>query len=108
MTELPSKQPAESVSDQTLEFVEDELKLALTFIEISSAAYSLGNLQHGGDARSKAEAMHARAVAQLTDSFAAHQYNHAGVQAMLKEVRSALSSLPSPAHPALWMRRAAS
>jgi len=104
MTELPSDQPV--VTEQTLEFVEDDLKLALTFIQISSAAYSTGNLQHGGDARSKAEAVHARVVAQLIESPPVQQKD-AFLQSMLREVQSALSSLPSSARPALWMRRAA-
>jgi hypothetical protein len=107
MTELPAKQPATPAGEPTLDFVEDDLKLALTFVQISSAAYSIGNLQHGGDARSKAEAAHARAVAQLIESSAVYRQDPS-VQSMLKEVQSALSSLTSPARPALWMRRAAS
>jgi len=107
MTQLPSKQPAPVAGDASLEFVQNDLKVALMFVEISSAAYSIGNLQHGGDARSKAEAAHARAVAQLTESNSGNQPD-AAMESMLKEVRSALSSLPSSAHPALWMRRAAS
>ena len=106
MTELPAKQPAMSAGEPMLDFVEDDLKLALTFVQISSAAYSTGNLKHGGDARSKAEAAHARAVANLIESPSANRQD-ASVQSMLKEVQSALSSLPSSAHPALWMRRAA-
>ncbi|HLM99462.1 MAG TPA: hypothetical protein VK335_09290 [Bryobacteraceae bacterium] len=106
MTELPAKQPAAKAGEPTLEFVEDDLKLALTFVQISSAAYSTGNLQHGGDARSKAEVAHARAVAKLIESSAVLPQD-ASVQSMLREVQSALSSLPSSARHALWMRRAA-
>jgi len=106
MTELPAKQPAAKAGEPTLQFVEDDLKLALTFVQISCAAYSTGKLQHGGDARSKAEAAHARAVAQLIESSTVYRQDPS-VQSMLKEVQSALSSLPSSARPALWMRRAA-
>jgi hypothetical protein len=105
MTELPAKQPAMSADEPMLDFVEDDLKLALTFVRISSAAYSTGKLKHGGDARSKAEAVHARAVARLIESPAANRQDEY-VQSMLKEVQSALSSLPSSAQPAWWMRRA--
>jgi len=106
MTELPAKQPATSAGEPTLDVVEDDLKLALTFVQISSAAYSTGNLQHGGDARSKAEAAHARAVTQLIESSAVYRQDPS-VQSMLREVQSALSSLPSSTRPGLWMRRAA-
>lgn len=99
-------QPAGPAGEQPLEFVQEDLKLALTFAEISSVAYSTGRLQQAGDARSKAQAAHARAVAQLTESTAEKQQD-ASLQSMLKEVQSALSSLPSMAPPALWMRRAA-
>ena len=106
MIELPAKQPAENAGETALEVVEDDLKLALTFVRISSAAYSTGKLQHAGDARSKAKVAHARAVAQLLESGAAHRQDPS-VESMLKEVQTALSSLPSSVHPALWMRRAA-
>jgi hypothetical protein len=106
MTDLPSVQPDKTAGEQTLDFVENDLKLALTFAQISSAAYSTGRLQHAGDARSKAEAARARAVAQLIESLPPSR-QAASVQSMLKEVQSALSSLPPSAAPALWMRRAA-
>lgn len=107
MTELPSQDPAATAGEQTLEFVEDDLKLALTFAEISSAAYSSGRLQHAGDARSKAKAAHARAVAQLIESSSVNQQD-TSLQSMLKEVQSAISSLPASASRALWTHRAAS
>ena len=107
MIELPSMQPGEKAGQATLEFVEDDLKLALAFVEISSAAYSTGRLQHAGDARSKAKAAQERALACLIESSTADQQD-ASVQSMLKQVQSALSSLPSSASPSLWMRRAAS
>jgi len=106
MTELPAKQTASPAGEPEVDFVEDDLKLALTFVQISSAAYSTGNLKHGGDARSKAEVVHARAVAKMIESPAANRQD-AAVQSMLKEVQSALSSLSSSAHPAFWLRRAA-
>ena len=104
---LPSKRPAIPAGDANLEFVQNDLKVALMFVEISSAAYSTGDLQLGGDARSKAEAAHARAVAQLVESNPGTLADDA-LQTMLKQVQSALSSLPSATHAALWTRRAAS
>lgn len=106
MAEPPSIQPGETAGEPTLEFVENDLKLALTFAQISSAAYSTGRLQHASDLRSKATAAHARAVAQLIESSPAGRED-ASVQSMLKEVQSALSSLPASTPSALWMRRAA-
>lgn len=105
MSKLPSNEQAPASWTQTLEVVEDDLNVALAFVQISSAAYSMGNLQHACDAHSKAKAAHARAVARLTESHAANRPR--AVQSKLNEVRSALSSLPSSASQALWMRRAA-
>jgi len=104
MTELPLD-AAMRADEGMIESVESELKVALMFVQISSAAYSTGKLQHGGDARSKAEAAHARAVAHLLES--PERVPDPAVESMLKEVQSALSSLPSSAKPGMWMRRAA-
>jgi hypothetical protein len=107
MTELPSKQSALSAGEQVLDVVENDLKLAMTFTKISSAAYSAGRLQHASDARSKAQAVHERAVAQWKACSAVSIQDAASVQLMLSEVQSALASLPASEHQALWMFRAA-
>jgi hypothetical protein len=103
MTQLP---PRDSDSGQpSLQLVEDELELALTFVEISSTAYSMGRLQHAADARSKAEAVRARAVAQLPESTAAGEDS---IQVMLSEVQNALARLPSSSEFGRWVKRVAS
>jgi hypothetical protein len=107
MTELPSEQRPMSAGTHLLDFVESDLKLAMTFIKISVAAYSVGRLQHASDARSKAQAAHARAAAQWKASPAVNIQNAAFVQRMLNEVQDALSNLPASEHQAVWMSRAA-
>jgi|SRR5579862_9171640 hypothetical protein len=107
MTESPSKQPAPNAREQALELVESDLKLALTFIQISTAAYSTGRLQHASDARSKAEVAHARALELWKAASAVSIRDAAAVQFMLSEVQSGLSTLPASARRALWMVRAA-
>ncbi len=92
MTQLPP--------EQTLKSVENELMLALTFVKISSTAYSMGKLQHASDARSKADVIRARAVAQLIESLAVEEQTAASIQSMLNELHNAFASLlPSPAAP---------
>jgi len=106
MTEQSSSKPSANTDEQNLEFVEQDLKLAMMFARISSTAYSNGNLLHGGDARSKAKAAHDRAVAQLIESISDPQ--NASLQSMLKEVQSALSSLPASGYLKTWAGRVAS
>lgn len=107
MTELPSKQQALNAGKQILDQVENDLKLALTFIKISSVAYASGRLQHASDAYSKAQAAHARAVAEWKAFSATNIQDTASLQRMLHEVQNALSNLPACAHQAVWMLRAA-
>jgi hypothetical protein len=107
MTQPPPEQPAFGAGKQTLQGVENELKLALTFVKISSTAYSMGKLQHASDARSKAEAVRARAVAQLMESLAVEKQTAASIQSMLNELQTALAGLPSSVYPALRVRRVA-
>jgi hypothetical protein len=107
MTQLPPEQPAFNAGKQTLQGVENELKLALTFVKISSTAYSMGKLQHASDARSKAEAARARAVAQLIESLAVEEQTAASIRSMLNELQTSLAGLPSPVYPALRVRRVA-
>jgi hypothetical protein len=85
------------------ELAKKELQLALMFAKVSSSAYSQGKLQHAWDARSKAEAVRARAVAQLVDAVAA---GDKAIDTILGEVQDALASLPSGSEPYLWTRPA--
>jgi hypothetical protein len=86
---------------QEVELAKNELKLALMFAKVSSAAYSMGRLQHASDARSKAEAVRSRAVAQLTGAVA---IGDVAVGSMLDEVQEALACLPSSSDPHFWAR----
>jgi hypothetical protein len=88
---------------QQFELAKKELQLALMFAKVSSAAYSQGKLQHAWDARSKAEAVRARAVAQLVGAVAA---GDEAIDTMLGEVQDALATLPSGTEPYLRARPA--
>jgi hypothetical protein len=96
---------AESSPDaqHQFELAKKELQLALMFAKVSCSAYSQGKLQHAWDARSKAEAVRARAVAQLVGAVAA---GDEAIDTMLGEVQDALATLPSGNEPYLWTRRA--
>jgi hypothetical protein len=94
MQDVPQPEPAFKTRKQVMDLVENELKLALTFLKVSSTAYSVGKLQHATDARSKAEAVRERAVAQLIESSATDKEHAASVQSILGEVQHALSRLP--------------
>jgi hypothetical protein len=85
------------------ELAKHELRLALMFAKVSSTAYAQGKLQHAWDARSKAEAVHARAVAQLVGAVSSE---NKAIESMLDQVQEALDDLPSPAEPYLWTRSA--
>jgi hypothetical protein len=86
---------------QEVELAKSELKLALMFAKVSSTAYSMGRLQHASDARSKAEAVRSRAIAQLTGAVA---IGDVAVGSMLDEVQEALACLPSSSEPHFWTR----
>ena len=92
-----------SEARQQFELAKKELQLALMFAKVSSAAYSQGKLQHAWDARSKAEAVRARAVAQLVGAVAA---GDEAIDTMLGEVQDALATLPSGTEPYLRARPA--
>ncbi len=94
---------ADSSPDATQQFelAKKELQLALMFAKVSSSAYSQGKLQHAWDARSKAEAVRARAVAQLVGAVAA---GDEAIDTMLGEVQDALASLPTGSESYLWTR----
>ncbi|MBZ5596226.1 MAG: hypothetical protein LAP39_28610 [Acidobacteriia bacterium] len=85
------------------ELAKHELQLALMFAKVSSTAYSQGKLQHAWDARSKAEAVRARAVAQLVGAVS---IENKAIESMLGEVQEALADLPSSTEPYLWTRTA--
>jgi hypothetical protein len=55
-------------SAQGLDAARNELKMARVLWEFSSTAYSKGNLQRAGDARSKAKLLCASAAERLTAS----------------------------------------
>ncbi len=77
-----------------LELAKSELKAALVFAKFSSTAYSLGKLQQATDARSKANAVCARAAQRL----AAPEVTEVGtdsVRSILHEVENALAHLPA-------------
>jgi hypothetical protein len=63
--QLPPEEVDELVYAERLELATSELKVALLFANLSSAAYSMGRLQHATDARSKAQRACTRAVARL-------------------------------------------
>jgi hypothetical protein len=88
---------------QQFELAKKELQLALMFAKVSSSAYSQVKLQHAWDARSKAEAVRARAVAQLVGAVAA---GDEAIDTMLGEVQDALATLPSGTEPYLRARPA--
>jgi hypothetical protein len=88
---------------QQFDLAKKELQLALMFAKVSSAAYSQGKLQHAWDARSKAEAVRARAVAQLVGAVAA---GDEAIDTMLGEVQDALATLLSGTEPYLRARPA--
>jgi hypothetical protein len=85
------------------ELAKNELKLALTFAQVSSAAFAVGKLQHASDARCKAEAVRARALAHLIEAAAGGGGDEV-IQSMLGEVQTALARLPSSNEPYFWMR----
>jgi hypothetical protein len=90
-------------AQQQFELAKKELQLALMFAKVSSSAYSQGKLQHAWDARSKAEAVRARAVAQLVGAVAA---GDEAIDTMLGEVQDALASLPPGNEAFFWTRPA--
>jgi len=90
-------------AQQQFELAKKDLQLALMFAKVSSSAYSQGKLQHAWDARSKAEAVRARAVAQLVGAVAAADE---AIDTMLGEVQDALATLPAGSESYFWTRTA--
>ena len=92
--QLPPREVDEMVYQERLELAASELKLALLFANLSSAAYSTGRLQHATDARSKAEHVCSRAAGRLAaPEIAAPDAD--GVRLILGEVQGALARLPT-------------
>ena len=88
---------------ELLESMQGELDVALTFAQVSSVAYRKGKLQRAIDARSRAEAVQTRAIAELIESASADPEVSHSVRYKLAEVRHALAHLPSSGEP---LRRA--
>jgi hypothetical protein len=92
--QLPQKEVDELVYEERLQLAAGELKVALLFANLSSAAYSTGRLQHATDARSKAQRACNRAAARLAPpEIAAPDADD--VRLMLDEVHGALARLPT-------------
>jgi hypothetical protein len=92
--QLPTGEVDELVYEDRLELAANELKVALLFANLSSAAYSTGRLQHATDARSKAQRACSRAASRLAPpEIAAADAD--GVRLMLDEVQGALARLPT-------------
>jgi hypothetical protein len=72
-----------------------ELEIALTFAKVSSIAYGRGKLQRAFDARSRAEAVQTRAIAELIEFATPDPETSHSVRSKLAEVRHALAHLPS-------------
>ena len=94
MTQLPPSELDESLHEERLELAEKELKVALLFANLSSAAYSTGRLQYATDTHSKAHCAWTRAVARLAAPEMAAP-DARGVRSMLDQVQGALSRLPA-------------
>ena len=62
----PSEKYCHVFDPHELEIAQDELKIALMFVDYSSVAYARGKLQNAIDARSKARSLSARAAGRLT------------------------------------------
>lgn len=86
-------------AQRQFDLAKHELQLALMFAKVSSTAYSQGKLQHAWDARSKAEAVRARAVAQLVGAVSVEDK---AIESMLGAVQEALAGLPTPAEQYRW------
>ena len=89
-----------------IESMQGELEVALTFAQISSIAYGKGKLQRAIDARSRAEAVQSRAIAELVESSSPDPDASHTVRCKLAEVRHALAHLPSSGEPLRRVRSA--
>ena len=93
MNSLKTELDAEAV--QQVELAEGELKAALIFAEFSSTSYLTGNLQRATDARSKANAVCARAARRLSAPEVI-QVKPDSVKLIWTKVQNALADLTTP------------
>ena len=84
---------------ELIESMQGELEVALTFAKVSSVAYGKGKLQRAIDARSRAEAVQTRAIADLVEAASADPEASHTVRSKLAQVRHALAHLPSSSEP---------
>ena len=91
---------------ELIESMQGELEIALTFAKVSSIAYGKGKLQRAIDARSRAEAVQTRAIAELIESSSPDSDATHTVRCKLAEVRHALARLPSSGEPLRRVRSA--
>jgi hypothetical protein len=90
--------------EERLELAESDLKVALLFANLSSAAYSTGRLQHATDTRCKAEHACTRAAARLAAPEISAT-DAGGVRLMMDEVQGALARLPTSGEFKVCVRR---
>jgi len=88
---------------ELIESMQGELEVALTFATVSSVAYGKGKLQRAIDARSRAEAVQTRAIAELVEATSSDPAVSHTVRHKLAQVRHVLAHLPSTGEP---LRRA--
>jgi hypothetical protein len=103
--QLPRREADVLLYEERLDLAESELKVALLFANLSSAAYSTGRLQHAADARSKAEHACTKAAARLAAPEIATPHAD-GVRLILDEVQGALARLPTSGEFNVRVRRA--
>jgi len=95
MNNLSTDELDATAPEQQLEIAESELKAALIFARFSSSSYTVGNLQHAADARSKANMACARAAQRLAAPEII-QVSTDSVKLILNEVQTALADLHKP------------
>ena len=91
---------------EIVDSMQGELELALTFVEVSSNAYGRGKLQRAIDARSRAEAVQTRAIAELIESATPDPEASHSLRSKLAAVGQALAHLPSSSERFHRVRRA--
>ena len=91
---------------ELIEAMQGELDVALTFAKVSSVAYGRGKLQRAIDARSRAEAVQSRAIAELVEATSSDPEASHTVRSKLAQVRHALAHLPSSTEPLRRVRSA--
>jgi hypothetical protein len=103
--QLPPREEDAFLYEERLDLAESELKVALFFANLSSAAYSTGRLQHATDARSKAVHACTKGAARLAPPEIMAP-DAKSVRLILNEVQSALARLPNSGEFNARVRRA--